>query len=66
MNKYFIAVIVCMSIVLSVSAQTEFMDQGGKTALEKGSFQINLGSGYTTWGVPIYAGMEYASMPTLL
>lgn len=49
-----------MLIPLNVTAQTGFMDRGGTTALEKGHFQFNLGSGYTNWGLPFYGGAEYA------
>lgn len=59
-KKALMSIISCFCLVCSVYGQTEFMDRGGKTALEKGSFQINAGSGYSNWGIPIYVGMEYA------
>jgi len=59
-NKAILGVVSCFFLAFTAQGQTEFMDRGGKTALEKGSFQINVGSGYSNWGIPIYVGMEYA------
>ena len=60
MRKTWTLLILIVIVITVASAQTEFMDHGGSTALQKGHFQVNLGSGYTNWGVPIYGGVDYA------
>jgi outer membrane immunogenic protein len=42
-------------ILLVVSTSSIF----GQYALNKGAMQINAGLGFSSWGLPIYAGLDY-------
>lgn len=46
---------VLLSIALLAAAMTESKAQG---SLAKGSAQINVGAGFSGWGIPIYGGFD--------
>jgi hypothetical protein len=53
-NKIFIMIF--FSLLISLATQAE---GGSSIVLAKGSKQLNAGIGLSTWGLPIYVGLDY-------
>ncbi|MDI9320846.1 MAG: hypothetical protein QM530_10310 [Phycisphaerales bacterium] len=46
--------------ILSLALLAGFTVSKAQGVLEKGKVQINAGLGFSSWGVPVYAGFDYA------
>lgn len=51
-----IAFLIC---ALSFTGLSIAQDTGEKVSVDRSKLQFNLGVGYSTWGSPIYAGLDY-------
>ena len=50
-------IVLLFGLILFVSG---IYAQEGQAPLSKGDMQLNMGLGFGTWGLPIYAGMDFA------
>lgn len=51
-----IALLIC---ALSVAGLSIAQDKGDKVSVDRSKLQFNVGVGYSTWGLPVYAGLDY-------
>jgi len=51
-----IGLLIC---ALSVASLSIAQDTGEKVSVERSKLQFNLGVGYSTWGLPVYVGLDY-------
>lgn len=47
-------------VILSLALLAGFTASKAQGSLEKGKAQINAGLGFSSWGIPVYAGFDYA------
>ncbi|MEX2597843.1 MAG: outer membrane beta-barrel protein [Salibacteraceae bacterium] len=59
MKKTSIALILCFSLTSAALAQNETQSTRGVSPIAKGQAQLNLGLGFSNWGLPVYLGFDY-------
>jgi outer membrane immunogenic protein len=59
MKKF--ALIICALSIFAVS----FGQKSGEAKIDKGKLQFNAGVGLSTWGIPVYVGVDYWVTPDI-